>query len=101
MSGCKLSPVGLGLALGIFWGVSILLVGLAATYYVVGHDFVISMGTVFPGYTHSVQGSLIGAGIAFLDSFIFGFIIACLYNLFSCCKCNCCAKEVKKQAKAK
>ena len=101
MSGCKLSPVGLGLALGVFWGLSVLVIGLMATYYVVGHDLVVSMGSVFPGYTHSLQGSFIGAGIAFIDSFIFGFIIAGLYNLFSCCKCNCCDKDMKKKVKVK
>ena len=95
MSGCKLSPVGLGLAFGVLWGICILLLGLMATYYAYAHDFVISMGNLYPGYTPSVKGSFLGAIIAFIDAFIMGFLIAWLYNRFSCCKCVCCDKEMK------
>jgi hypothetical protein len=95
MSGCRLNPVGLGLAFGILWGISILLLGLIATYYAYGHDFVVTMGNLYPGYTPSIRGSILGAVIAFIDSFIMGFLIAWLYNKFSNCGCACCDKSVK------
>lgn len=95
MNGCKLSPVGLGLAFGVLWGISILILGLVATYYAYGHDFVATMGNLYPGYTPSVKGSILGALIAFIDAFLMGFIIAWLYNKFSDCRCTCCTKEPK------
>ena len=95
MSGCKLNPVAFGLAIGVLWGISVLMLGLASTYYAYGHDFVVSLGSLYPGYTPSIKGSILGAIIAFIDSFIMGFIIIWLYNKFCNCGCACCDKEVK------
>lgn len=95
MNGCKLNPIAFGLSFGVLWGIGILLMGLIATYYAYGHGFVISVGTVYPGYTPSIKGSILGAVIAFIDAFIMGFLIAWLYNKFNTCKCVCCDKKVK------
>lgn len=100
MSGCKLNSVSLGLAFGVLWGVCILFLGLVATYYAYGHDFVISMGNLYPGYTPSIKGSILGAIIAFIDAFVMGFLIGWLYNVFNKCSCVCCEKktaEVKEE----
>ncbi|QRN03195.1 hypothetical protein GH742_04555 [Legionella sp. MW5194] len=88
MNNARLSPVALGLALGIFWGISILIMGLIATYYAYGKPFVASMGLLYPGFEPTVLGSLIGAVIGFVDLFIGGVIIALLYNAFAgvCCR---------------
>jgi uncharacterized membrane protein YdjX (TVP38/TMEM64 family) len=94
-SGCRLSPVGLGLAFGVLWGVCILMLGLIATYYAYGHDFVISLGNLYPGYTPSIKGSILGGIIAFIDAFIMGFLIGWLYNIFTRCSCACCVKDKK------
>ncbi|KTD42072.1 bacteriophage holin [Legionella parisiensis] len=113
MNGCKLSPLGLGLAFGVLWGISILILGLLAYYYTYGHGFVLAVGSLYPGYEPSIKGSLLGAVIGFIDAFITGFLIAWLYNLFSGCKCVCCdtkmsgevikkkRKVIKKDAEAK
>lgn len=93
MNGCKLNPVAFGLAFGAIWGVCILIVGLVATYYLYGHEFVVSMGNLYPGYTPSIRGSFFGAIIGFIDAFIMGFLIAWLYNRFNQCKCICCDKK--------
>lgn len=95
MSGCKLSPVGLGLSLGVLWGLSLFILGLVAYYYTYGHPFVLAMGTVYLGYEPTIKGSVLGGIIGFLDAFITGFLIAWLYNLFNCCGCRCCKKEDK------
>ena len=92
-NGCRVNPCALGLAFGVLWGISILLLGLAATYYAYGHDFVTSMGNLYPGYTPSVSGSFLGAIIGFIDAFVMAFIIAWLYNKFNGCRCACCGTK--------
>lgn len=87
MNGCKLSPVGLGLSLGILWGLSLLVLGLLAYHYAYGITFVQSVGTVYMGYEPSIKGSLVGALMGFVHAFVKGFLIAWLYNRFSCCRC--------------
>jgi hypothetical protein len=91
-SGCKLNPVALGLAFGVLWGVCILFLGLVASYYTYGHDFVISLGNLYPGFTPSVKGAFLGGLIAFIDAFIMAYLIGWLYNKFNRCGCTCCDK---------
>lgn len=93
MSGCKLSPVGLGLSLGVLWGLSLFVMGLLAHYYAYGHPFVAGIGTLYLGYEPSLRGSIIGGVIGLIDGFITGFLIAWLYNRFSCGQCCCNKKE--------
>lgn len=102
MNGCKLSPIGLGLALGVLWGLSVFLLGLLAYWYTFGKPFVDAMATLYMGYEPSITGSIIGGVIGFIDAFITGALIAWLYNKFSGCHCNCCADTAvveKKKAK--
>lgn len=93
MSGCKLSPVGLGLALGVFWGLSLLVLGLLATYVDYGHPFVSAVSTLYLGYEPSIKGSLLGAVWGLVDGFIDGFLVAWLYNRFRCGRCDCCTPK--------
>ena len=92
MTKSRVSPVALGMALGVFWGISVLVMGLFAHYYSYGVAFVESLRTLYVGYQASVTGSFIGGLIGFVDGFFCGAIIAWLYNMFSCCckkdKCN-------------
>jgi uncharacterized membrane protein len=81
----RLSPIALGLALGIIWGLSVLIMGLISTYYPYGKAFVASLGTVYTGFAPTVRGSIIGGLIGFVDAFILGLILAWLYNLFAYC----------------
>ena len=81
----KLSKVGFGLALGITWGLAILLTGLIASRSGWGNAFVDVMGSVYIGFDATPVGSVIGGLFGFLDAFIAGFVIAWLYNVFSCC----------------
>ncbi|STY28696.1 Uncharacterised protein [Legionella wadsworthii] len=93
MNGCRLSPIALGLALGVLWGISILLMGILSYFYHYGQSFVVAVGTLYPGYAPTIMGSFIGAVIAFIDAFIAGFILGWLYNLFCSCRCVCCDKS--------
>lgn len=101
MSGCKLSPVGLGLSVGVLWGLSLLGMGLLAYFYTYGKPFVDAMATIYLGYEPSIKGSIIGGIIGLIDGFITGFLIAWLYNRFSGCGCRCCTPEEKPAKKTK
>lgn len=100
MKGCKLSPVGLGLSLGVLWGLSILGLGLSVYFHSYGKPFVEAMSAFYIGYMPSVKGSILGGLIGFVHAFITGFLVAWLYNCFSCCACPCSTSEkVAKKAK--
>ena len=86
---CKLSPLALGLAFGILWGISIFLMGLLAHFFSYGEVFVTSIGTLYIGYDTTIIGSIIGGIIGFVDGFIGAAILAWLYNFFA----GCCKKE--------
>ena len=91
MTKCKLSPVALGLALGVLWGASLLLLGLL-THFGYEGSVVASLRTLHVGYDFSILGSFIAALIGFVDGFIRGAILGWLYNCFANC---CCKKEAK------
>lgn len=84
----RLKPLALGLALGVFWGFWMLLMGLLAYHFSYGRPFVEAMGTLYLGYEPSIMGSLIGGIIGFVDAFIAGLIVAWLYNGFVSCCCK-------------
>lgn len=85
MNKCRLSPASLGLSLGFLSGLSMFILGLLATYYSYGKPFVAAVGALYVGYEPTLFGSFIGGVLAFINSFIFGFLIAWLYNLFAGC----------------
>lgn len=80
----RLSPVALGMSLGILWGFALFILGLVAYYYTYGKPLVTAMATLYMGYEPSVQGSIIGGLVGFVYAFIVGFLIAWLYNRFVC-----------------
>jgi len=88
---CRLSPLALGLSLGVLWGVSLLIVGLLAHFASYGIEFVKTMNAIYIVYSPSILGSIVGGIIGFIDAFIGGVIIAWLYNLFG--GCNRCHTE--------
>ena len=101
MNGCKLNSVGLGLAIGILWGVSLFALGLMAHFYVYGKPFVDPLSTLYLGYEPSIRGSIIGGLIGLIDGFFTGFLIAWLYNCFSSGTCGCCQPKTKAKAKTR
>lgn len=87
----KLSPIALGLSLGILWGGSLLLLGLL-THFGYEGSFVASLRTLHVGYDFSILGSFIAGIVGFFDGFVRGAVIGWLYNVFACC---CCKKDVQ------
>ncbi len=71
----------LALSFGIFWGATVLAMGLAATYSTYGTGFVEAISSLYFGYyTATVTGSIIGGIIGFVDGAVCGSILAWLYN---------------------
>jgi len=81
----KLCPVKFGFAFGLIWGLGMLLVGWAAWLWDFGTPFVTLWGSVYKGFEPTLVGGLIGGAWGFVDFFIFGLLVAWVYNC--CCKC--------------
>jgi hypothetical protein len=75
-----LNPKALGLALGIFWSITMLLTTLISLYTGYGREMLEVMVSLYPGYSISPMGSLVGLIYGFIDGFVMGFILAWLYN---------------------
>lgn len=93
----------LGLSIGLLSAIWVALLGFAAMYFNVGHEWVKLAGTIYVGYAVTFKGIFIGALWAFIDGFICGALIAFFYNLCvkccKCCKCCSCGKDVKVEVK--
>ena len=83
----RLGVMAFGLASGIVWGLGMLVLGLASTWFMWGTPLVVSMGSFYTGYEPTVWGSFVGGLWGFCDGFIGGVVFAWLYNMFSCKKC--------------
>lgn len=80
----KLRPLYLGISIGIVWGVSIFITTWLSYYTGYGKLFLeILAGSIYPGYSISPLGSLLGLFYGFLDGLISGSIIGVIYNRLS------------------
>lgn len=86
----------LGVSIGAVFAVCMFLTALTAAYLNWGVNIVNLMGDIYIGYEASFLGGIIGAIWAFVDGFIFGFLIAWVYNLV-CKKCSKCCVEKTSQ----
>ena len=94
MNKCKLSPIAMGIAIGIVWGLTVFITGLVAFYFSYGKPFVLAMSSMYIGYEPSIAGSLIGGAFGFIDGLIAGILIGWLYNCFAG-YCSCCSTNKK------
>lgn len=77
----KLRVRALGMALGIAWGLYILL----ATFWLMwfrGGTGSATLSNLYPGYDTTYVGALVGMIWGFVDGFIAGAFVAWLYNRF-------------------
>jgi hypothetical protein len=80
----KLDIKAFGLATGILWGLSLIIMGIAGMIWPsYAADFVNAVGTKYIGYAPTVLGSLIGGAWGFVDAGIAGLVLAWLYNKFA------------------
>ncbi|MFN3740656.1 MAG: bacteriophage holin [Thermodesulfovibrionales bacterium] len=80
----KLRPLYLGISIGIVWGVSLFITTWLSYYTGYGKLFLeVLAGSIYPGYSITPLGSLLGLFYGFLDGLISGSIIGAIYNKLS------------------
>ena len=75
-----LNAKNLGIAGGVLWGVMIFLMTLASVQWGYGTAFLDVWVSVYPGYTITWVGSIIGLVYGFIDGFIALFVVGYVYN---------------------
>jgi hypothetical protein len=77
----RLKPVALGIGLGSVWGISLFITTLVSYFTGYGRLFLeVLAQSIYPGYSISPSGSLLGLFYGFIDGLISGFCIAWIYN---------------------
>ena len=82
----KLSVIGLGLSVGLAWGLAVLAGGILALIFsgwANVQEFTEFMNLIYSGWGMSFGQTLIMAIWAFSQGFVAGFLIAIFYNIFS------------------
>lgn len=79
----KLNPVKLGLASGIMWGLTLLLMTLISIYTGWGMFWLSQWMDLYVGFDLTLSGAFIGLIYGFVDGFVCLFIFGWLYNLFN------------------
>ena len=81
----KMNARALGFSVGIIWGLAILLTTLISLWSVrtYGRTFLYGVASIYPGYSITAGGALLGVCYGFVDGFVFGWLVAKLYNFFA------------------
>lgn len=79
----KLVPKAFGLSTGILWGVVVFLVTNVSLLRGGKGELLSRLALIYPGYSFSFVGSLVGFVWGFVTMFIIGWLLALLYNKFS------------------
>jgi hypothetical protein len=78
----KLRPFALGIALGSVWSAALFITTLLSIYTGYGKSFLEAIPlSLYPGYSISPLGSLLGLIYGFFDGLISGTIIGWIYNI--------------------
>jgi len=79
----KARPLAAGLAAGIFWGLMVFFTTLfMAGFPGYGNTFGELLASVYPGYSVSLAGSVVGLFYGLAEGFIAGMVVVWLYNRF-------------------
>lgn len=65
---------------GIVWGLTMFLTTVLSVYTGYAQPFLNAMASIYPGYTISMEGSVIGMVYGFFDVFLCIYIIAYVYD---------------------
>lgn len=84
----KLCPVSLGVGIGVAEALYLFLFALGGYFTGLGVELITEIGHTFHGYAATPIGGLIGAFWGFVDGFIFGAIVALVYDLCTCIRCK-------------
>ena len=82
----KLNIKAFALTCGIFWGLAIFFLTWWVIAFEGADDSSLSLLKLYPGYTVTPIGSVIGMAEGFVDMLIGGAVFAWLYNKLSTCK---------------
>lgn len=88
-----LKPCAFGCALGLIWGLGMLLLGWLGWLFNCGLPMIHVFGSVYYGFSPSFWGGVLGGLWGAVDFFIFGALVAWVYN---CCLCCCCPRSAAK-----
>lgn len=92
-----LSPWGLGVAFGVTWALSTMILGVMAWQFHHGNSIVVELSSIYWGYEGTFIGILFGCLWGFVDGFISGVIVAWVYNFYvKCCTCKHCENPQNK-----
>jgi hypothetical protein len=75
-----LNSLKFGLAAGILWALYMFVYTILSMYTGYGSVMLNMMANLYPGYTISWQGSIVGLIYGFFDGFIGIFLFAWIYN---------------------
>jgi hypothetical protein len=77
----RLKPLSLGIAIGTVWGVSLFITTWLSYYTGYGRLFLQTMAeSIYPGYSITPLGSLLGLVYGFIDGLVSGALVAIIYN---------------------
>lgn len=71
----------LAMAAGILWGAAIFVVTLISLANGYGSEFLNILVNVYPGYSISALGSVIGLVYGFIDAFVWVYLLWWVYSL--------------------
>jgi len=77
----KLNPEKLAVALGLTWGLYVLLIGWVAAIGWGTSELVTALAGLYVGFKATLLGGIIGGLWGFLDGIIAGYLIAVFYNM--------------------
>jgi hypothetical protein len=75
-----LNPKSFGLAAGVLWGLTMLLITWLSLFTGYAFSFLSFMTDLYPGYSISFLGSLVGFFYGFLAAFVQFYLFAWFYN---------------------
>jgi hypothetical protein len=77
----RLKPFALGVALGVFWGLSLFVTTWVSFYTGYAGLFLEALAkSIYPGYSISPLGSFLGLCFGFIDGLVCGTLIGWIYN---------------------
>lgn len=86
--GTKFCVLSFGFALGIAKGLFFMILAWSSAGFGYGSEMITLLASVYHGYAATFVGGIIGAVWGLVDGFIFGIILAGLYNCFVCACCK-------------
>lgn len=94
----KISPLALGLSLGVLSGITVIVVALLSLL-LNGKPVTLTLSGIALEYEFTLLGSFLGGFLTFIHGLIVGALIGGLYNYFLGC-CSRCCETKKPKAKA-